>query len=148
MSSRTLFSRTINPLFRLTSPTSLRTFATSTVTKKVYENVDAAQFQSRVLSPTGTDASIPVLVDFFATWCQPCKLLSPALKKVASQPDLVAGKHIDLVTIDVDQHQDIAQRFKVSAMPTVIAMKDGKVLDGFVGMLPEKKVIEFVQNLK
>ena len=157
----------------------VRAFSSSVPARKVYENVDAATFQSRVLAPTGADAETPVLVDFFATWCQPCKLLSPALKKVASQPDVVGGKHIDLVTIDVDAHQDIAQQFKVSAMPTVIAMKGGKVrnpplpplslcvlwkkvnesnadqegaglqvLDGFVGMLPEKKVVEFVQNLK
>ncbi|KAJ1019431.1 hypothetical protein NDA16_004548 [Ustilago loliicola] len=127
---------------------SFRTFTSTPRTLKVYENVDASQFQSRVLSPSGTDAETPVLVDFFATWCQPCKLLSPALKKVASQPEIVGGKVVDLVTIDVDQHQQIAQQFKVSAMPTVITMKRGKVLDGFVGMLPEKKVIEFVQNLK
>ncbi|PWZ03386.1 thioredoxin-like protein [Testicularia cyperi] len=129
-------------------PSSSRAFSSSRISRKVYENVDKAFFEARVLNPSAEDAATPVLVDFFATWCQPCKLLSPALKKVASQPDLVAGKTIDLVTIDVDQHQDVAQAFKVSAMPTVIAMKDGKVLDGFVGMLPEKKVIEFVQNLK
>lgn len=105
----------------------VRTFASTSRAYKVYENVSAADFQSRVLSPSGADAETPVLVDFFATWCQPCKLLSPALKKVASNPDVVGGKHIDLVTIDVDQHQDIAQQFKVSAMPTVIAMKGGKV---------------------
>ncbi|GAK64920.1 thioredoxin-like protein [Moesziomyces antarcticus] len=123
-----------------------RSFSASARTAKVYENVDAATFNARVLKPSGAEAEVPVLVDFFATWCQPCKLLSPALKKVATQKEL-AGKQVDLVTIDVDQHQDIAQQFKVSAMPTVIAMKNGKVLDGFVGMLPEKKVIEFVQKL-
>ncbi|EST06057.1 Thioredoxin domain protein [Kalmanozyma brasiliensis GHG001] len=133
--------------FRALRPAS-RAFSTTPSARKVYENVDASTFQSRVLSPSAADAETPVLVDFFATWCQPCKLLSPALKKVASNPQVVGGKEVDLVTIDVDQHQDIAQQFKVSAMPTVIAMKNGKVLDGFVGMLPEKKVIEFVQNLK
>lgn len=105
----------------------VRTFSSSAGIHKVYENVDASTFQSRVLSPSGSDAETPVLVDFFATWCQPCKLLSPALKKVASQPAVVGGKEVDLVTIDVDVHQEIAQQFKVSAMPTVIAMKNGKV---------------------
>ncbi|GAC74559.1 thioredoxin [Moesziomyces antarcticus T-34] len=90
-----------------------RSFSASTRTAKVYENVDAATFNARVLQPSGAEADVPVLVDFFATWCQPCKLLSPALKKVATQKDLV-GKQVDLVTIDVDQHQDIAQQFKVS----------------------------------
>lgn len=114
--------RTATPLVR-----HARAFTSTTRAYKVYENVSAADFQSRVLNPTGADAETPVLVDFFATWCQPCKLLSPALKKVASNPDVVGGKHVDLVTIDVDQHHDIASEFKVSAMPTVIAMKGGKV---------------------
>ncbi|SJX61456.1 related to Thioredoxin [Sporisorium reilianum f. sp. reilianum] len=129
------------------TPLARRTFSTTSVPRKIYENVSASAFQSRVLSPSPTDADTPVLVDFYATWCQPCKLLSPALKKVASDAS-VAGKQVDLVTVDVDVHQDLAQQFKVSAMPTVIAIKNGKVIDGFVGMLPEKKVIEFVQNLK
>ena len=113
----------------------VRTFSSSAGTHKVYENVDASTFQSRVLSPRGSDAETPVLVDFFATWCQPCKLLSPALKKVASQPAVVGGKEVDLVTIDVDVHQDIAQQFKVSAMPTVIAMKNGKVSPSRPGLV-------------
>ncbi|KAJ9477373.1 putative Thioredoxin-1 (putative) [Pseudozyma hubeiensis] len=145
MISRNLLTTAAAPL---RNSRTMRTFTTTPPPQKVYENVSSSTFQSRVLSPTGADADTPVLVDFFATWCQPCKLLSPSLHKVATQPDLVGGKHVDLVTIDVDQHQDIARDFKVSAMPTVIALKNGKVLDGFVGMLPEKKVVEFVQNLK
>lgn len=174
--SHIMLTRTLRtPLQRsLRTFPSTRHFSATPLSRKVYENVDASTFQSRVLTPSAADADTPVLVDFFATWCQPCKLLSPALKKVASNPEVVGGKKVDLVTIDVDQHQEIAQQFKVSAMPTVIAMKGGKVsiqqqlhvneaeadprdfiigvlpqvLDGFVGMLPEKKVIEFVQNLK
>lgn len=115
------------PALRSSLHPATRAFSTTPSARKVYENVDASTFQSRVLSPSAADAETPVLVDFFATWCQPCKLLSPALKKVASNPQAVGGKEVDLVTIDVDQHQDIAQQFKVSAMPTVIAMKNGKV---------------------
>ncbi|SNX82756.1 related to Thioredoxin [Melanopsichium pennsylvanicum] len=140
--------RTTVPVRRNLTSTPSRTFTSTPLALKVYDNVDAETFKSRVLAPSAADADTPVLVDFFATWCQPCKLLSPALRKVATQPDVVGGKQVDLVTIDVDIHQDIAREFKVSAMPTVVAMKNGKVLDGFVGMLPEKKVIEFVQNLK
>ncbi|KAJ1034580.1 hypothetical protein NDA18_001436 [Ustilago nuda] len=146
-----MLTRTLAPILVTRQSLSIGTSRTFTSTRralKVYENVDASQFQSRVVSPSGAEAETPVLVDFFAVWCQPCKLLSPTLKKVASQPEVVGGKVVDLVTIDVDQHQQIAKQFNVSAMPTVVAMKNGKVLDKFVGMLPENKLVEFVQNLK
>ena len=116
------FTRTTSSLH-----TSTRTFTSTRRIQKIYEDVSVSTFQSRVLSPTGVDAETPVLVDFYATWCQPCKLLSPALKKVATQPEVVGGKHVDLVTVDVDQHPELSQQFKVSAMPTVIALKNGKV---------------------
>jgi thioredoxin 1 len=96
---------------------SRRGIGSTAVARKVYEDVDRAFFEARVLDPAAADAATPVLVDFFATWCQPCKLLSPTLKKVASSPDLVAGKHVDLVTIDVDRYNDIAQAFKVRQIP-------------------------------
>ncbi|TKY89436.1 hypothetical protein EX895_001967 [Sporisorium graminicola] len=147
-----MFARTLrtasSPARTLLTHPHPRCFSSTTPARKVYEDVSASDFESRVLSPSPADADTPVLVDFYATWCQPCKLLSPALKKVASDASVVGGKAVDLVTVDVDVHQQLAQQFKVSAMPTVIAMKRGKVIDGFVGMLPEKKLIEFVQNLK
>ena len=103
-----------SPALRQLPFTTTRSFTSSTRALKVYENVTASQFSLRCLQPTGADAETPVLVDFFATWCQPCKLLSPTLHKVATSPEVVGGKEVDLVTIDVDQHQDIAAQFKVS----------------------------------
>ncbi|PWN51035.1 thioredoxin-like protein [Violaceomyces palustris] len=129
------------------TPASISLFHASSRASEIFENANASLFEQRALNPKGEQASKILLVDFYAEWCRPCKLLSPALKKVASQPDVVGGRQVDLLTLDVDQHNQIASQFKVSAMPTVLAMKEGKVIDGFVGMLPEAKLIEFVKNL-
>lgn len=148
----TMLSRTLRaphlPLLRTSLTHPSRPFTTTHPRLKIYPNVTPTTFQSLVLHPSPTHTQTLILVDFYATWCQPCKLLSPSLEKIATDPTIVGGKLVDLVTVDVDRNQQLAQQFKVSAMPTVLAMKDGKVIDGFVGMLPEKKLIEFVKNLK
>lgn len=91
-----------------------RAFTSSARALKVFADADAATVASESSGKT-------VLVDFFATWCQPCKILSPALHSVANKAD------IDLIEVDVDKHPDVARQFNVRAMPTVVAVKDGKV---------------------
>ncbi|EPQ28240.1 uncharacterized protein PFL1_04067 [Pseudozyma flocculosa PF-1] len=118
-----------------------RSFSWTPRTSKIYPSTDLSTITAR-LSPAADAAEHgrPLLVDFYATWCQPCKLLSPTLTKLTEGDD----KPVDLIKIDVDEHQQLAQQFKVSAMPTVLLMKEGKVVDGFVGLLPERKVAEFL----
>lgn len=74
-------------------------------------------------------------------------MLSPVLHKLASSPDLVGGKDIDLVTMDVDHEIGAAQKYGVRAMPTVIAFKDGRPVSQFVGVLPEAQLRQFIQGL-
>ena len=80
----------------------------------------------------------PVVVDFFAEWCGPCKAMAPALEQVAQE---MAGK-VKVVKIDVDQNPEITQRYRIQAMPTLMVFKDGKVAAQQVGALVQKKKLE------
>ncbi|KAI9271346.1 thioredoxin-1, partial [Sporodiniella umbellata] len=86
------------------------------------------------------NADHPVIVDFYADWCGPCKVLAPMLSKVvASNPE------VTLVKVNVDDCQEIASEFKVAALPTVSAFYEGKVVDTFVGVQPAK-IPEFIKK--
>jgi putative thioredoxin len=86
---------------------------------------------------------VPVVVDLWAEWCGPCKTLGPILEKVI---DETAGKVV-LAKVDVDSNRQTAAAFQVQGIPAVYALKDGKVVDGFVGAQPEANVREFVAGL-
>lgn len=91
------------------------------------------------------DASreIPVIVDFWATWCGPCKTLGPIIEKVVTN----AGGAVKLVKIDVDKAPDISAQLQIQSIPTVYAFKDGQPVDGFQGALPESQVQAWVDAL-
>jgi putative thioredoxin len=93
-------------------------------------DVTPANFEREVFERSRTT---PVLVDFWATWCEPCKTLTPVLEKLAAEFD---GAFL-LAKIDIDQNQEIAQVFGVQSVPTVVLMIDGKPVDGFMGAQPE-----------
>jgi putative thioredoxin len=85
---------------------------------------------------------LPVLVDFWAEWCGPCKALGPLLEKLASE---YAGGFL-LAKVDVDKEQQLAGYFQVKSIPTVMLLKDGQIVDGFPGALPEAQLREFLQH--
>lgn len=95
--------------------------------------VTDASFDSEVIK-----SSEPVVVDFFAEWCGPCKAMAPALDQVAQE---MAGK-VKVVKIDVDQNPEITQKYRIQAMPTLMVFKDGKVAAQQVGALVQKKKLE------
>lgn len=99
--------------------------------------VTEANFQAEVLERS---LSVPVVIDFWAEWCQPCKQLSPMLEKLAAEG---AGSWV-LATVDVDANQRLAAAFRVQSIPTVFAVISGQPVDGFSGALPEAQVRQFI----
>jgi putative thioredoxin len=85
---------------------------------------------------------VPVLVDFWATWCGPCKSLGPILEKLAAEFN---GGFL-LAKVDVDQEQQLAGYFQIKSVPTVMLVKDGQIVDGFPGALPESQIREFLKH--
>jgi putative thioredoxin len=98
-----------------------------------------ANFETEVLQASLTT---PVLVDFWATWCGPCKTLGPILEKLAGE----YGGAFKLAKIDCDKEQQLAGMFGVRSIPTVVLIRDGQILDGFAGALPESQVREFLSK--
>ena len=103
-------------------------------------DVTDATFQSDVIDASFTH---PVVVDLWAEWCGPCRTLGPILEKVVEETD---GK-VKLVKVDVDANQRTAAAFGVQSIPLVVAVKDGRPVDGFLGAQPEQAVREFVARL-
>lgn len=85
---------------------------------------------------------VPVLVDFWATWCGPCKSLGPILEKLAAE----YHGAFELAKVDVDKEQQLAAAFQIRSVPTVILAKDGQLVDGFPGALPEGQLREFLKH--
>lgn len=94
----------------------------ATATVKAFTD---ASFDAEVLG-----ASTPVLVDFWAEWCMPCKILGPTIDELAEQ---YKGKAL-VGKVDIDSNREIAMKFEISAIPTVIIFKDGKVAKKFIGL--------------
>jgi putative thioredoxin len=104
------------------------------------KNTTTADFMRDVVDASST---VPVLVDFWAPWCEPCKQLTPILEKAVR----AAKGTIRLVKLNIDEHPEVPGQMGVQSVPAVFAFQDGKPVDGFMGALPESQVNDFITRL-
>ena len=101
---------------------------------------DTAHFMADVIEASN---EVPVIVDFWAPWCGPCKTLGPMIEKMVRQ----AGGLVRLVKINIDDNQDLAAQMRIQSIPAVYAFKKGQPVDGFVGAQPETQIRSFIDRL-
>ncbi|MCB5228753.1 MAG: thioredoxin [Candidatus Cloacimonetes bacterium] len=101
------------------------------------QDVTSADFEAQVLQ-----SEIPVLVDFWAPWCGPCKALSPSVAKIAAETE---GK-LKVVKCNIDQSQDIASRYSIMSIPTLMLFSKGEVVEQLVGLVKPDKIMEKVKR--
>ena len=101
---------------------------------------DTANFAKDVIEASQTT---PILVDFWAPWCGPCKQLGPMIEKVVTE----AGGKVKLVKVDIDQNQAIAGQMGIQSIPAVIAFVGGRPVDGFMGAIPESEIRAFIDKV-
>lgn len=106
----------------------------------VTTDVTDASFAKDVLERS---AEVPVVIDLWAEWCGPCRTLGPILERVVAE----TGGRVALAKVDIDSNPQISASFQVQSIPAVFAISEGKVVDSFIGALPEAAVREFVAKL-
>lgn len=98
--------------------------------------LDTADFEKEVMAEKGL-----VLVDFYADWCMPCKMLSPILEELSEEID-----DVKIVKVNTDKNQELASSFGVMSIPTLLFVKDGKVIDTLVGMRPKEELEQVIKS--
>ncbi len=104
------------------------------------KDIDTATFPQGVLQRS---REVPVVVDFWAAWCQPCLVLGPILEKVAAEADGA----FELVKVDVDSNQELSAQYGVQGIPMVVAFRDGAIVDSFTGALPEPAIRQWIEGI-
>ncbi|MEM5875454.1 MAG: thioredoxin [Candidatus Aenigmatarchaeota archaeon] len=106
---------------------------------RVVYNVNERNFEDLVIEMSN---KIPVIVDFWAEWCYPCKMLSPVIEKVVKKFN---GKVI-LAKVNVDENPNLAMEYNIMSIPTVLMFKNGNIVDYFVGFIPEDQIEKWIEK--
>jgi thioredoxin len=104
---------------------------------KVVQHVGDSDFEAAVVN-----AGKPVLVDFWATWCGPCRMIAPIVEEVAPSFD---GRVV-IAKLNVDENPETAMKYQVTSIPTLLMFKDGKVVDRAVGVMPKGELQKFIER--
>ena len=97
-------------------------------------DINNENFEKEVLNHKGT-----VILDFYGTWCMPCKMLAPIVEKVASEHNCKLAK------VDIDENEELVNKFHIHSVPTLKIFKDGKEINSSVGLISESKLIELIK---
>jgi thioredoxin len=103
---------------------------------------DVVTLQDATFDQEVLKSDVPVLVDFWAVWCGPCKAIAPAVEELAKQ---YKGK-VKIAKMDVDEHQQVPQQFGIRSIPTLLLFKGGRVVDTIVGAVPKSKLEESLKK--
>ena len=103
-------------------------------------DVDTAEFAVQVIEKS---SQVPVIVDFWAPWCEPCKTLGPIIEKVVNE----ASGTVILAKVNIDDAQEIAAQMKIRSVPTVVAFIDGRPADAFTGVKTESEIRDFIKKI-
>lgn len=96
-----------------------------------------SNFEAEVLNHKGL-----VIVDFFATWCGPCKMLSPVIDKLAEE----VGDKVNIGKVDIDENMELAQKYSIMSVPTLVFIKDGETVDTLMGVQSSAKIKEYIEK--
>lgn len=104
------------------------------------EKVEILEVTSKNFEQEVLKSEKPVLIDFYATWCGPCKMLSPIVEEIAEE-----NEDIKVVKIDIDKEQDIAVEYEIMSIPTLVVIKDGQEVNRSVGVIGKSDILELVK---
>ena len=103
----------------------------------VIKNCNENDFENEVLK-----SNIPVIVDFWAEWCGPCKMLTPILEELSNE----MKNEINIVKVNLDENQDLAMKYSIRSIPTLLLFKEGNLVDTKVGLLPKSEIVTWFKS--
>ena len=102
------------------------------------KNCNENDFENEVLK-----SNLPVIVDFWAEWCGPCKMLTPILEELSNE----MKNEINVVKVNLDENQDLAMKYSIRSIPTLLLFKEGNLIDTKVGLLPKNEIVTWFKSM-